>query len=269
MLTNSTLNNKDFFGNSIVYRTKDEWGDIFVIDKNLSRVLAFDPIYEQSSINLLKPHVPVHEYTQIMLLVLAFINPSHITILGLGGGSLIHCLHYLLPQCTVLSIELRKKVHEVAVNFFLLPIHPNLQTIISDAKWAINRCKDKSTQIIFADMYQSYGMHPLQIQKRFIYECQRVLDDKGWLVINYLQLPQLSSGFMQLLQHYFAKIFVCPAFSGNYILFACKSRAEPNHRQQITVSKIEQQLNLRLIHLYKRLKPITMLRSHRNLKRGS
>lgn len=262
LATNSTCTERDFFGNSIIYHTQDEWGDIFVIDKKHSRVLTFDPVYEQSSISLLTPHIPIHEYTQVMLLVLAFINPSHITILGMGGGSLIHCLHYLLPQCTLLSIELRKKVYEVAVNFFLLPTHPNLQTIISDAKWAIKTMRDKSTQIIFADMYHSYGMHPLQLQKQFLYQCQRILDDHGWLVVNYHQLPELNSGFMKVLQRYFAKIFVCPAFSGNYIILACKSSSRSSHRNHnlIAISKIEKQLNLRLMNLFKRLKPIVKIR---------
>ena len=97
-------NTKDFFGNPIIYKTNDQWGDIFVINRKNCRVLAFDPIYEQSCIDLKNPHIPVHEYTQIMLLVLAFINPKHVTILGLGGGCLVNSLHYLIPQCSLHSI---------------------------------------------------------------------------------------------------------------------------------------------------------------------
>lgn len=253
MFNNSNVNEKEFFGERIIYRTNDEWGDILVIDRKNCRILAFDPIYEQSSVDLKKPHIPVHEYTQIMLLVLAFIHPQHVTILGLGGGSLLHSLHYLLPQCTLLSVELREKVFEIAVNFFLIPIKNNINITISDAKSAIKRCKDQSTHIIFADMYQSYGMNPFQMQKKFIHQCHRVLDDTGWLVVNYHQLPELNSKFVQCLQRHFSELFVCPTFSGNYILFARKCTIGQINRHQTTLSDLESKLNIKLTPLFNRV----------------
>ena len=256
LLTLSNSNEKDFFGNPIIYRTRDPWGDIIVVDRNECRVLAFDPIYEQSCIDLNKPHVPVHEYTRIMLLVLAFTNPQHITILGLGGGCLLHSLHYLLPQCTLLSIELREKVYEVALNFFQIPTQNNISVLISDAKLAIRRCEDKSTQIVFADMYQSYGMNPFQIQKKFIRQCYRILDDTGWLVVNYHDLPEFGSSLIQYFLRYFTQIYVCPACTGNYVLFAGKSPIGPRNQQKIKVFELEKQLNIKLMHLFKRITPL-------------
>lgn len=253
LFTSSNINEKDFFGNPIVYRTKDQWGDILVINRKNCRVLAFDPVYEQSCIDLKKPHVPVHEYTRIMLLVLAFINPQHVTLLGLGGGCLLHSLHYLFPKCTLFSIELRKKVYEVALNFFLIPTQPNLNTLISDAKLAIRQCADQSTQIIFADMYQSYGMDPFQMQKKFIQQCYRVLDDTGWLVVNYHQLPEFNSSFIQCLQRYFLELFICPAYSGNYILFARKQPIGPISKHQTRVLELETKLNIKLLPLFKKI----------------
>jgi len=253
LLTISNINEKDFFGNSIIYRTQDQWGDIMVIERERCRVLAFDPVYEQSCINLRNPHIPFHEYTRIMILVLALINPHHITILGLGGGCLLHCLHYLLPDCTLLSIELRKKVYEVALDFFLLPTQPNINVCISDAKLAIRRCEDSSTQIIFADMYQNYGMNPFQMQKKFIQQCQRILDDTGWLVVNYHQLPDFESSFIQCLQRHFAEIFVCPAFSGNTILFAKKNSTGSIRHHQTQVLELEKKLNIKLLPLFKKM----------------
>lgn len=253
LFTSSNINEKDFFGNPIVYRTNDQWGDILVINRKNCRVLAFDPIYEQSCIDLNTPHVPVHEYTQIMLLVLAFINPKHVTLLGLGGGCLLHSLHYLFPKCTLLSIELRKKVYEVALNFFLIPTQPNLNTLISDAKLAIRQCADQSTQIIFADMYQSYGMNPFQVQKKFIQQCYRVLDDNGWLVVNYHQLPEFNSSFIQCLQRYFLELLICPSYSGNYILFARKQPIGSIRKHQTQVLELEAKLNIKLLHLFKKI----------------
>ncbi len=254
--TISNSNEKDFFGNTIIYRTNDQWGDIFVIDKQNCRTLAFDAVYEQSCIDLKKPHIPVHEYTRIMLWVLAFINPRHVTVLGLGGGCLLHCLSYLLPQCQLLAIELRKKVYEVALNFFMIPTQHNIHISISDAKIAMNHCDDGSTQIIFADLYQSYGMNPFQMQKEFVQQCQRVLDNTGWLVVNYHQLPEPNSIFIQCLRYYFAEIFVCPAFSGNYILFARKHPIGPINNYHTNILDLEEKLDIKLTHLFKRVTQI-------------
>lgn len=256
LLTTFNMNEKDYYGNPIVYRTDDQWGDIFVIDRKNCRVLAFDPIYVQSCIDLKEPHVPVHEYTRIMLLVLAFINPQHVTLLGLGGGCLLHSLHYLFPKCTLLSIELRKKVYEVALAFFLIPTQPHLKTLISDAKLAIRQCADRSTQIIFADMYHNYGMNPFQTQKKFVQQCYRVLDNSGWLVVNYHQLPELNSSFIACLQRYFAEIFVCPSYCGNYILFARKQPLGLLSKYQTRVLELETKLNIKLLPLFNKIKRI-------------
>lgn len=253
MLTISNSNEHDSFANTLVFRTEDQWGDIMVIDKKKCRVLAFDPVYEQSSVDLKNPHIPVHEYTQIMLLVLTFINPKHITMLGLGGGCLLHCLHYLLPQCTMLTFELREKVYDVALNFFQIPTSNNISIMISDAKLALKRCPDQSTQIIFADMYQSYGMDPFQMQKQFIKQCHRILDDTGWLVVNYHQLPELNLSFIHYLQRNFAEVLVCPAFSDNYIIFARKTLAGPLGEHQAALYDLESKLNIKLTPLFKRL----------------
>lgn len=48
VLARSDRNEKDFFGDPIIYRTRDSWGEILVIDRKMKRVLAFDPIYEPS-----------------------------------------------------------------------------------------------------------------------------------------------------------------------------------------------------------------------------
>jgi len=102
--------------------THDQWGDIMVLEKKDYRILAFDPIYEQSCINIKLPHIPVHEYTRIMLFALAFVRPEKITLLGLGGGCLLNTLNFLLPKCSFYAIELRETVINVAKEYFALPI---------------------------------------------------------------------------------------------------------------------------------------------------
>ncbi|MCW8409351.1 spermine synthase [Legionella sp. PATHC035] len=257
MSSKNKFSDHDFFGNTIIYRTNDSWGDIFVMDRGSIRALNFDPVYDQTGIYLQYPHIPVHEYTRVMLLVLAFIqHPARITLLGLGGGSLLHCLHFLLPECSLFCIELRKKVHEVAMDFFQLPAAKNIEILIADAQTAIKFQKSHSTQIVFADMYLDYGMDAFQIQQQFIEQSHRILDDMGWLVINFHELPQFDSPFIQCMQDYFAELLICPTVSDNYILFAGKSPVGDLHSDshQTTLAELENKLNIKLLRLLRKTK---------------
>lgn len=259
MNSKNNVNEHDLFGNTIIYRTHDSWGDIFVMDRGSIRALNFDPVYDQTGIYLQYPHIPVHEYTRVMLLALAFINPTHITLLGLGGGSLIHCLHFLLPECSLFCIELREKVYDVAMDFFQLPAAKNIDILIADAQTAIKFQKSNNTQIIFADMYLDYGMDSFQIQQQFIEQAHRILDNTGWLVINFHELPEWNSNFIQCVREYFAELFICPTISDNYILFASKLFVGDLHldNYQNRLAELENKLNIKLLRLLKKVKRYT------------
>ena len=125
---------RDFFGDPIIHRTNDAWGDILVIDHRCYRNLTFDSICQQSSMHLNRRHILVHEYTRAMMLVLAFIKPRHVTILGLGGGCLLRSLYHILPKCELQAVELRQRVYEVATEFFGIPLSKKVTITIADAK---------------------------------------------------------------------------------------------------------------------------------------
>ncbi len=63
------------FRDQIIYRTKDTFSNIFVLDFRHFRNLTFDSNYEQSCMDMRKPHVLTHEYTRVMMLVLALLTP--------------------------------------------------------------------------------------------------------------------------------------------------------------------------------------------------
>lgn len=245
---------RDFFGNLIIHRTKDAWGPILVIDYRQYRNLTFDSLYDQSSMNIKKPHILVHDYTRAMMLVLAFIKPSHATFLGLGGGCLLRSLNHILPDCELHAIELRQRVYEIANEFFGIPVSDKITISIADAKQRLTEIDNNSTDIIFADLYYASSMNPFQIQKRFIHQCYRVLDSMGWLVINYHELPDLTSSFFKYLSDLFSDIFVCQTINKkNTILFASKQHITVSLPSELTIIALEKQLEVKLSPLFKRL----------------
>ena len=125
---------------NIVYRTRDEYGDIVVHDTERGRVLSFGGISEQSRIELDDPARLVYEYTQAMLLPLLAINPAQVTLLGLGGGGLVHSLVHALPDANIDIVELRQAVIDVAYSHFFLPRSERVRALPDSASssWSRN-----------------------------------------------------------------------------------------------------------------------------------
>lgn len=258
----SIFNLKNLFASvaTTIYRTSDEWGEISVVDQGNFRILTFDPVYqknsiEQSRIDLENPHKLVHEYTRAMMLVLAYIQPQHATILGVGAGCLIRGLHDIFPQCELQGVELRQQVYEVARQFFKLTINKHIKITIADAMLYLQSAADKSTNVIFADLFTAVGMNPVQIQEEFIEQCYRVLDQQGWLVVNLHRSPLLDSGLSHYLHHHFSEILICPTDYGNYILYASKSRIGKPQYFHTLLGERGKILGTKLTSLFEQMKP--------------
>jgi spermidine synthase len=207
----------------LIHRASDEFGTILVLDYPHYRVLSFDSMYEQSGFYLEKPYQLVHEYTRIMLLALGFITPRHITILGLGGGSLLRSLHYYLDDCEFHAIELRQKVFEIARDYFDIPTDKRVSVSIADAQTQLIAGEACSTDIIFSDIYDAADMSSIQAQKEFLVECERTLSKQGWLVINYHTLPDRHSVFFKTLRDIFPSIIICAGEFNSHVLFVGKN----------------------------------------------
>lgn len=243
-----------FHEGNLVYRTRDELGEILVVDFQQFRVLTFGSVYEQSRVDLNNPHILIHEYTRVMMMVLAFTSPNHATILGLGGGCLIRSLFHLLPDCELHIVELRHQVFQIATDYFGIPSTADLKVTISDAKHQLKNSGTGSTGVIFADMYHAYGMNPYQMQQRFVTHCHRVLDDRGWLVINYHQMPDVDGPFFGWLRGLFSDVLICPAESGNHILFATKDRLPAELKKFYPIlEELENRMGVELTPLFERL----------------
>ena len=206
-----------------IYRIEDDLGMIIVSQRGDRRILSFGSVLEQSHVSMIKPQQLMHEYTQAMLLGLLFNKPSHVTILGLGGGSLAHCLYYHFPRMEIEVVELRQAVIDIAYEYFQLPKSPRVVVTRNDASDFLTTAHEGSTDIIFSDLYRADGMDPLQSQQDFIKQCYRMLNDEGWLVLNYHAMPEQDSLVIHSICSLFREVFACETPSGNRILFCGKN----------------------------------------------
>jgi spermidine synthase len=206
-----------------LYRTEDSDGAIVVSQRGNKRLLSFGSGLEQSCVSMDKPSYLIHEYTQIMLLGLLFSDARHIVILGLGGGSLVHCLSQYYPDSSIQVVELRQAVIDIAYDWFALPRLDNLQVVHADAMRYVAKLKQGSCDIIFSDLYVDDRMAACQAEQDFIVACYQALSESGCLVLNFHQKPYRGSLLMDTLDSFFSTIIVHDSGERNCIMFCCKS----------------------------------------------
>lgn len=226
----------------IIHYTRDALGGILVIDYRKHRVMTFDSVFEQSKVDRRRPHLPVHEYSRAMLLPIAFGQPSHVTLLGLGGGVMASALLHLLPGCQVHAVELRPSVLQVAREYFSLPDSANLTITIGDARDALSKMPDSSTDLILADMYNSDRMSPTQSQREFIRQCSRALSDNGWLTVNYHRTPDINGPLFRQLRGEFAVLLLFKSKTNNTVIFASKRPFELLNSKDPALVSLEKRL---------------------------
>jgi spermidine synthase len=205
------------------------------------------------------PHYLIHEYTQIMLLGLLFVDARQMTLLGLGGGALAHCLSHYFPQARIEVVEIRQAVIDIAYEWFDLPRRHRLRVVNADAFVYLSNLELGSTDIIFSDLYVAEGMAACQEQQAFITTCFDALSEQGCLVINFHLKPDLGSALMDTIERLFSDIIVhdseqLPAGSRNSIMFCCK-RAIDLHRPALNqqAELLTKQVKLPLMQYYRDL----------------
>lgn len=210
----------------ILHQCEDEHGPLLVLDDKQMRVLSFGDNDEQSKLLKLEPHIPQHTYLQAMLLVLLFIKPKRVIILGLGGGGLIHALRHFDTGIKVTAVELRLKVIELAKRFFQLPIGKKLTVIHQDAAQFLQQGDHKKADVIFADIYGADGVDDSQLSEAFIENSASLIKPDGFLVLNCWKEHSQNRALLSLLQKHFCEVRACLTGGGNWVVLAGKRQRE-------------------------------------------
>jgi len=159
--------------------------DIFENDRY--RWMQFGSDNIQSAIFLHNPNKPLLDYLQPMLSVLHF-RPSAKScfILGLGGGTLLNCLHRTHPTMNITAVEINPNVITAAHQYFSLKTgSPQIQIKTADATDFIQKTK-LSTDLLFLDLYSADHMPNALLTASFYKACLQRLNPGGILVANLL-----------------------------------------------------------------------------------
>ena len=220
-----------------IYRHHDEYGPLVVWDDGNKRYLGFGEDDEQSCQLKSDPFLLQHDYTRAMLLVLLFIKPDKVTLLGLGGGTLVTTLHQYLPELVVTAVELRFHVIKIAQRFFQLPRTQRITVLTEDAGDFLRREQCDKPDVILADIYDGDGVDSQQTESWFVEGCYQQLSDNGWLVMNCWRQHRGEQSLIHTLSTLFADVRACATAEGNWVILAGKRKSTKNSAQLKTDAK--------------------------------
>lgn len=209
---------------SEIYRAEEFGDDVVVLENDAFRILTFDSIYEQSILSLREPYRLVHEHTLMMAMAMAFCQPQHAVLLGLGGGSLLRTLHHHFHDVVFSAVEVRASVIEAARSFFQVPDDERVTIVQQNAQDFLSTAFPESVDLLFADLYHAYQMDRYQSNVLFLRDCYAAMRENAWLVVNFHDFPDSDDPLIKVMLALFPDCYVCESKSSNYILFCCKTR---------------------------------------------
>ncbi|MFN3882514.1 MAG: spermidine synthase [Nitrincola lacisaponensis] len=236
-----------------IYRGYDALGVVQVMDDGHKRYLSFGAEDEQSCVLKDQPWIPQMDYIRAMLLVLLFVTPRRVLVLGLGGGSLNTCLHHGFPGMQQDIVELRSEVVTIAQRFFQLPRSKRIQVHTMEAQTYLDTEAGRPADIIFSDIYDDQGVSEQQHQPAYLHECHARLRPNGWLVLNCWK-EHRGEAVLEVLREQFAQVYSCTTQDGNWVVFAGKSDNFPSQSQlKQTAKQLSQSLGFSLSGYLNRL----------------
>ncbi|MEH6557402.1 MAG: methyltransferase [Oceanicoccus sp.] len=241
-----------------LYRYHDEYGPLQVFDDGNKRYLSFGDGDEQSCQLKSEPLQLQHDYSRAMLLVLLFKEPRDMILFGLGGGTLATTMHEHLPALKLRVVELRSQVVDVAYRYFQFPRSERIDVFIEDASEFLDDMEHRKTDVLFSDMYGEEGLDLQQTQTWFIERCAQLLNDDGWLVLNYWQQHRGDQDLMAALKVNFADVRMCATAEGNWVILAGKKADQTSSTQlKAAAKKWSKLLGYSLSASYSRLNQVS------------
>lgn len=172
----------------LIHKSRDEEGEIEVVEDPLYRSLHFGSDPKQSSMLLRDPLYLALAYTRAMATAVLFRNaPARVLLIGLGGGSLAKFLLHLYPHCQIEAVESRQEVVNVARSHFQLPDDPRLHLHIGDGGSFVRHHGSEGQaryDLIMVDAFIGSGIARTVCGISFFQACHNLLTEEGILSMN-------------------------------------------------------------------------------------
>jgi spermidine synthase len=199
-------------------------GKPYLVKRQGMLELHFDCLSVQSEMVIGKPDELVLGYTRAMMSFLLF-NPSpkHITMIGLGGGSLAKYCYRHLPKTEITVVEINPDVIALRNEFAIPPDDARFRILLGDGA-AVVSAPDRELQILMVDGFYADGQPSQLSSQRFYDNCFASLAADGILVANLWGSSPSYANYLAKIKNSFAgRVMVVSADnSHNKIALAVK-----------------------------------------------
>ncbi|MES2208171.1 MAG: transferase [Pseudomonadota bacterium] len=181
----------------------------------------------QSKMKANDPYRLMLGYTRTVMGFLLFKPyPEHITMIGLGGGSLAKYCYRHLPDSRITVVEINLEVIALRDRFHIPPNDERFTVLCEDGAQYVEQPSSLS-DILIVDGFEETGQAPQLGSQRFYDYCYASLETQGVLVINLFGTdPHLNTYINRIRQSFKDQVIVVAAEdSKNKIVFAAKGKA--------------------------------------------
>lgn len=194
-------------------------GRPFVLETKHALSLHFDHLATQSFMSLKAPDRLVLDYTRAMMgFLLIQPQPRHISMIGLGGGSLAKYCYRRLPDASIVAVEISPDVVALRDTFRIPADDERFRVICADGADYVRDAGVRSDAILL-DAYVADGMPEQCVSAEFFAACRDRLTQSGVLAINFADDDPALPRFIERLEAVFGSsysVFGCGG-GGNYI----------------------------------------------------
>ncbi len=243
----------------LIYKTRDEFGDIEVVDDAVCRSLHFGSEPRQSSMLLRDPLDLALSYTRALAASLLF-NPApkRLLLIGLGGGSLAKFLLHYLPNSYIDVVEMRQRVVDVAHSHFKLPEDPRLKIHIGDGGAFIRNGTEDTYDLLLIDAFLGEGIARTVCGISFFDACRQRMSDNGIFGMNLWNGDFINAREMRedIGQSFDGNVLHLPVEGkANTVAFAAKGPSLKKRLRTLrdTAAELERQTSLEYGSLLKQL----------------
>jgi spermidine synthase len=159
-------------------------GKPYVAERKGILELHFDRLSIQSEMDIGRPDELVLSYTRAMMsFLLLDPSPKHITMIGLGGGSLAKYCYRYLPQTDMTVVEINPDVIALRNAFAIPPDDARFRVLLGDGAAYVS-APDKALQILMVDGFDADGQTIQLSSQKFYNNCYSALEVGGMMVAN-------------------------------------------------------------------------------------
>jgi spermidine synthase len=206
-----------------VTHVESEYNDIYVTKRRSELTMSFQLKgwdYTESVTDLRDPDALVLRYSQVMTIATAYPGElKKVLMLGLGGGSISTYLGRFMPDVAIDTVEIDRKVIEVAKQYFGLRETERIRYLDGDGRVFLNRNRGLY-DLILLDAYRG-GFVPFHLlTKEFYTLVKQRLTPGGAVASNVHDGTKLYHSTVKTLGEVFPTLDLYPTGAGEVIAIA-------------------------------------------------